>query len=97
MRWYYYLHTNGDLIGKNPAVVDSDASYFDSDFVRKVWLITSREKLIRMLVQAKELGARAERIKAIEEKSTVTEKDYECLRRIDAGEDQEKVVAEIFG
>lgn len=45
MRWFYYLHTNGNLIGRNPIVVDSDPEYFNSDFVRKVWEINTENRL----------------------------------------------------
>ena len=70
MKWYYYLHTNGDLIGKNPVVVDSDASYFDSDFVKRVWKIETedRESCWTMLLEALALGARIGRIKELAEK-----------------------------
>ncbi len=37
--WYYYLHVNGQLIGKNPIVVESDPEYFNSKFVVKYWKI----------------------------------------------------------
>lgn len=26
-KWYYYLHENGDLIGKSPAAIDSIGPY----------------------------------------------------------------------
>jgi len=70
MKWYYYLHTNGELIGKNPVVVDSDASYFDSDFVKRVWKIETedRESCWTMLLEALALGARIGRIKELAEK-----------------------------
>lgn len=58
MKWYYYLHTNGKLIGKNPAVVDSDPQYFDSPFVEATWKIetTDLKERHEMLNQAKALG-----------------------------------------
>lgn len=67
MKWYYYLHTNGDLIGKNPVVVDSDASYFDSDFVKKVWKIDTdhRDTLWTLMLEALALGARVSRVREI--------------------------------
>ena len=70
MKWYYYLHTNGDLIGKNPVVVDSDASYFDSDFVKRTWKIDTedRESCWTLLLEALALGARIGRIKELAEK-----------------------------
>ena len=37
--WYFYLHSNGSVIGKNPVVVDSDKEYFNSDFVKKTWKV----------------------------------------------------------
>ena len=77
MKWYYYLHTNGDLIGKNPVVVDSDASYFDSDFVKKVWKIDTdkRETLWTMMLEALALGARIGRVKELAEKNNCDRAD----------------------
>ena len=44
--WYFYLHTNGDVIGKNPACVESDPEYFNSPFVKAVRI---QEKSLTML------------------------------------------------
>ena len=42
---YYYLHSKSkDLIYKPVSVVDSDASYFDSPFVQKVWKFDSEDR-----------------------------------------------------
>lgn len=67
MKWYYYLHTNGDLIGKNPAVVDGDPFYFDSDFVKKVWAIDTDERgdCWEMILEALALGACIDRVKEL--------------------------------
>ena len=99
MKWYYYLHINGDIIGRNPIVVDSDPDYFDSPFVRKIFVVetTDRRTLVEMLAECKMLKADARQIKELEEKNNITDKDYECLHRIQAGEPEGKVIAEIFG
>lgn len=70
MKWYYYLHTNGDLIGKNPVVVDSDASYFDSPFVKKVWNIDTEERgdCWTLILEALASGANISRVKELAEK-----------------------------
>ena len=70
MQWYYYLHTNGDLIGKNPVVVDSDPSYFDSDFVKRTWKIETedRESCWIMLLEAVALGACIDRVRELADK-----------------------------
>ena len=51
--WFYYLHTNGDLIAKK---------FYpdDSDFVRKIWTVQldERESGYVMLVEAACLGAK---------------------------------------
>lgn len=65
-RWHYYLHINGDVIGKNPVVVDSDTEYFNSPFVKKYWLITNIGELIAMLTELKKLGVKRDRISDIE-------------------------------
>lgn len=68
--WYYYLHTNGDLIGRNPVVVDSDPQYFNSPFVKKHWRVdlTDRTTCWKMILEALEAGAKTERIKELAKK-----------------------------
>jgi len=86
MKWYYYLHTNGNLIGKNPTVVDSDDSYFDSDFVKRVWKIDTedRSSCWTLLLEALALGARIERVKELVEKWNCDKADsIEMLRRLE--------------
>jgi len=77
MQWYYYLHTNGDLIGKNPTVVDSDTGYFDSDFVQRVWKIDTdhRDTLWTMMLEALAKGARVDRVREIAEKNKCDKAD----------------------
>lgn len=83
MKWLYYLHTNGDLIGKNPIVLD-DPDYFDSDFVRTWWTVetTDRGTLYPMIFTALAMGANKERIKELATKWAMTEHDtFEYLIR----------------
>src|SRR5512146_3245055 len=56
--WFYYLHTNGDLIAKKFRPED------DSDFVRKVWVMRpdERESGYVILVEAACLGAKMSRV-----------------------------------
>ena len=85
MQWYYYLHTNGDLIGKNPIVVDGDASYFDSDFVQKVWLIDTEKRgdCWKLLLEALAKGARIDRVKELAEKWKMDKADsIEMMKRV---------------
>ena len=81
MKWYYYLHTNGDLIGKNPVAVDYNGAndYFESDFVRKYWLIdtTNRENAWTFICEALAMGARIDRAKELSEKWCLTVEDLE--------------------
>ncbi len=84
MKWYYYLHTNGDLIGKNPVVVDSDPSYFDSDFVQKVWCIETEERgdCWKLVLEALAKGARIDRVKELVEKWKMDKADsFEMIAR----------------
>lgn len=55
--WYYYLHTNGELIAKR---INPDPG----DFVKKIWEIRldERESCYIMLVEAACLGAKMSRI-----------------------------------
>jgi hypothetical protein len=77
MKWYYYLHTNGDIIGKNPIVVDSDPLYFDSDFVKYVWLIDSenRDDAWDLVVTALAKGAQVGRVRELVSQWGLTKDD----------------------
>ena len=72
MQWAYYLHTNGDIIGKNPI------TYYDieGDFVVKKWLIdtTDRTDAWKLVSEALVLGASIDRVKEL---STKWGLDYE--------------------
>lgn len=84
MKWYYYLHTNGDLIGKNPMVIDSDSQYFDSPFVKKVWQIDTEDRADcwKLVLEALALGGRADRAKELAKKWGMTLEDsVELLKR----------------
>lgn len=78
---YYYLHTNGDLIYKPASVMDSDPSYFDSSFVKKVWALdlSDRGDAYSMLLEAEAMGARVERIHELKAKWKITEEDTQTF------------------
>jgi len=83
--WYYYLHQDGSLIGKNPAVVEHDDQYFNSPFVKKVWMIdlTKREDAWTLVLEALALGASLDRAKELAEKWKLTYEDsFEMLSRV---------------
>ena len=85
MRWYYYLHTNGNLIGTNPTVVGRDTSYFDSSFVQKVWKTDTekRDTLWTMMLEALAMGARIGKVKELAERYNCDKADsIEMLVRI---------------
>lgn len=67
MEYAIYLHTNGTLIHKPKIVYENDNSYFDSPFVKEVWYVKPQEwkigDYIKMLEEAKELGASQESLK----------------------------------
>ena len=75
---YYYLHSESkDLIYKPASVVDSDAQYFDSPFVQKVWRFDSEDRFDawQICVEASVLGARKERIAELVKKWGLTDAD----------------------
>jgi len=92
MKWYYYLHTNGDLIGKNPAyTLNSDL--IGSDFVKSWWLIDmdDRADLWRVLLEGLAGGARLDRIKELVEKWKATKKDaFEMMVHMNPSEVQRR-------
>jgi hypothetical protein len=76
MKWYYYLHINGDLIGKPPIVAD-DPDYFSSPFVRKVWFVDTEDRAdgYKLVLEALTLGVRIERVAELAEKWKLTKED----------------------
>lgn len=94
--WYYYLHTNGDLIGKNPVFMNADD--FKSDFVKRAWLINlyDRGDCWTMLLEALAMGVRIYRVKEL---ALLWKCDYtdsiEFIRRIKPNELMKKGI-EIF-
>lgn len=102
--WYYYLHTNGDLIGKNPVVVDSDPEYWNSPFVKTVWRVDliDRGLMWKMILEALAKGARPERVKELAAKWKMDFDDsMEFLARFKPQdihrEGMEKFVGLVFG
>ena len=96
-KWYYYLHTNKDVISKNPVVADSDQDYFNSPFVEKLYEIDTADRmsLLDMLIDLKERQALPERIKQLEMNSGVQPEDYIIHERLKNGETIEKIMVDI--
>lgn len=76
MKWYYYLHTNGDLIAKNPSS-HNQADFNESTFVKRWWLIETEFRLDAwtLVIEALALGARIDRIKDLAQKWNLTKED----------------------
>ena len=68
IKWYFYLHTNGDVIGKNPIVVDDE--YFNSPFVRKVWAIRNKDDFNNFILESRAMGANPEKLKKLEDEQS---------------------------
>ena len=102
--WYYYLHQNGLLIGKNPVVVETDPQYFDSPFVIKYWKLDLKDRSNAwiLLLEALALGAKVEQAKELAEHWKLTYEDsIEMLKRVEPTELMKKgmpiMIEEIFG
>ena len=93
MKWYYYLHSNGDLIGKNPIVVDSDSQYFDSPFVKYTWLIETDDRgdAWKLVIEALARGARIDCIRKLTTKWNLTAEDLKeyIIRNTQPTEEQQ--------
>lgn len=66
---FYYLHTDGNVIYKPARVLDGDATYFDSPFVRKVWTVDTADRLNgwRIALEALAMGASSDRVRQLSE------------------------------
>lgn len=99
MKWLYYLHTNGDLISKNPIVLEGDSNYFDSDFVRTWWTIDTEDRgtLYPMIFTALAMEANKQRISELAVKWGMTQQDtYEFLIRFKPKSDAHRDGLRIF-
>ena len=76
MNWYYYLHTNGDIIGKRPDN-GREQDFRESPFVIKYWLIdtTDRKDAWILAIESLALGARNERVRELAKKWQLSEDD----------------------
>ena len=76
MKWYYYLHENGDLIGKNP-VAYNESDFAGNDFVTKHWYIETEDRgdAWTLVIEAFALGARIDKIKDLAVKWSLTKED----------------------
>lgn len=72
IQWYFYLHTNGNVIGKNPVVIDADNEYFNSPFVRKVWAIKNIEDFKQCIIEARKMGANPEKLELLQKEQNIT-------------------------
>lgn len=89
--WYYYLHTNGDLISKNPVVVDADPQYFDSPFVKRWWNVDlqNRGSMWAFILEALASGAKINRIKELAVHWNLTIEDsLEMIKRVQPTNEQ---------
>jgi hypothetical protein len=87
---FYYLHTNGDLIFKPASVVEHDSEYFSSPFVKKVWMIETKERkdAWKLILESLANGARLDRVKELATKWNMTFEDsIEMLSRIKVTQD----------
>jgi len=97
--WYYYLHENGDIIGKSPIVVEGDGDYFTSPFVKKVWKVNLDERTDAwvLVIEALAMGARETRVKEL---ATRWELNYQdslmFIRRLKAPTEAQKKGFKIF-
>lgn len=73
--WYYYLHTNGKVIGRIAHTVDAGGGpreYFESDFVERWFLVESADDYLKMLCEK----AMESEIERLEREADVTQSDY---------------------
>jgi len=89
--WYYYLHTNGDLISKNPIVLDGDPKYFESPFVKKIWKLNMNDRgsLWSFTLEALANGAKVERVQQLAIRWGLTIEDsLEMIRHVNPNKEQ---------
>ena len=85
MDGYYYLHTNGDLIYKPAAAVETDDEYFESPYVKHVWTINLKDRgdCWKIVLEALSMGCQISRAKELAEKWKMDFNDsVEMIKRI---------------
>ncbi len=84
MNGFYYLHADGNLIYKPEIVVANDDGYFDSPFVKKVWHVDPRDRIVawKIILEALAMGCDKERAKELSKQWDLTFEDsLELLSR----------------
>ena len=78
MRWIFYLHENGQIIGKNPQFWEPQDA--QSSFVKKVWEIETEDRATawQLVLEALALGADKTRVAELIEKWKCDQKDL-CI------------------
>jgi len=78
VKYWYYLHTNGDLIPKHFAYDPSGSDFMDSDFVQKFWLVDTNKRFEAWALLAESLacGANLPRVQELAEKWGCNESDF---------------------
>ena len=76
MNWYYYLHTDGDIIGRKPDA-GREQDFRESSFVKFFWSIdtTNRKDAWILVVEALAMGAQINRIRELADKWGLTKED----------------------
>ncbi len=91
MKWYYYLHTNGELISKNPIAYNS-SDFNESPFVKCYWEIDTEDRgdAWKLVIEALARGAKLDKIKELATKWKLTKEDLKeyILRNIKPTEEQ---------
>ena len=98
--WYYYLHSNRSLIGRNPYVVEQDQDYFDSPFVEHWWQVDrmgGKTALLSFLCEAIELGAKVDDVIQLMKQFGITEDDgWKMMNAEDFSYERAKGIYMIF-
>jgi len=83
MKHYYYLHINGSLIHKPISVTESDPAYFESDFVKRIWVVDTekRETAWMLAIEALALGADRKQVAELEKKWGLTDEDVKVFTK----------------
>jgi len=94
-KWYYYLHTSGDLVSNGS---NSEEFSHNVMFVKEMWELNlnDRYSIVDFIISARSAGAFEPRLEQLQKKWKITANDYVCYTFISSGMKRKEAIKKSF-
>ena len=94
-KWYYYLHTSGDLVSNGS---NSEEFSHNVMFVKEMWELNlnDRYSIVDFIISARSAGAFEPRLEQLQKKWKITANDYRCYTFISSGMKRKEAIKKSF-